>query len=65
MIDRGYGRIVNVLLGWGCFSENMKGFLVYVVSKVVLNVLMFKFVNYIFDNIDVIINVMSFGWVYI
>ena len=64
MIDRGYGRIVNVSSGGGCFSENMKGPLAYAVSKAALNALTLKFANHIPDNTDVTINAMSPGWVH-
>jgi len=37
MLQRGYGRIVNVSSGWGSFAEGMEGPAAYAISKAALN----------------------------
>lgn len=37
MIERGYGRIVNLTSGYGCFSEGLGGPAAYSISKAALN----------------------------
>ena len=64
MIDRGYGRIVNVSSGYGSFAEGMEGPLAYAVSKAALNAMTLKLANDVADHSNVKINAMCPGWVH-
>jgi len=39
MLERGYGRIVNVTSGYGSFSEGLAGPAAYAISKAALSAL--------------------------
>lgn len=60
MNSKGYGRIVNVSSGWGCFSEGLKGPLTYSVAKAALNALTVGFAKHVKG--DVKINAICPGW---
>lgn len=64
MIERDYGRIVNVSSGWGAFAENMEGPVAYAVSKAALNALTLKLANEVGDDNNIKINAMCPGWVH-
>lgn len=61
MIERGYGRIVNISSGWGSFGEGLSGPLSYSVSKAALNALTKNISKDLPPN--VLINSMCPGWV--
>jgi len=61
MLERGYGRIVNLSSGWGSFSEGLGGPVSYAVSKAALNALTVKAAREVSGNIK--INAMCPGWV--
>ncbi|WP_137167094.1 SDR family NAD(P)-dependent oxidoreductase [Salinimonas lutimaris] len=64
MIERDYGRIINVTSGWGAFAEKMEGPVAYAVSKAALNALTLKLANDVGDDKNVKINAMCPGWVH-
>ncbi|AXR06447.1 SDR family NAD(P)-dependent oxidoreductase [Salinimonas sediminis] len=64
MIERNYGRIINVSSGWGSFNEGMEGPLAYAVSKAALNALTLKLANGIDSDKNIKINAMCPGWVH-
>jgi len=69
MIERKFGRIVNVSSSWGSFHDQLQGPLCYAISKAALNALTVKMAAVIDeaakdDDIDVTINSMSPGWVH-
>lgn len=61
MIQRGYGRIVNVSAGGGLFSEGLDGPVAYSVSKAALNALTLRISRDL--PADVKVNSMCPGWV--
>ena len=61
MIERGYGRVVNVSSGYGSFDEGLQGPASYCMSKVALNALTVKMAQSLPANVKV--NAMSPGWV--
>lgn len=61
MMQRGYGRIVNVSSGWGAFSDGLNGPAAYSVSKAALNALTLSYSNSMTNNVKV--NAMCPGWV--
>ena len=61
MLQRGYGRIVNVSAGGGLFSEGLDGPLAYSVSKAALNALTLRVSRTL--PTDVKVNSMCPGWV--
>ncbi len=61
MIERGYGRIVNVSSGWGSFVDGLNGPAAYSVSKAALNALTLSFSQAVPHNVK--INAMCPGWV--
>lgn len=61
MVERGYGRIVNVSSGWGSFAEGLTGPAAYSVSKAALNALTLSLAKDLPNNVKV--NSMSPGWV--
>lgn len=61
MIEHGYGRIVNVSSGWGCFAEGLQGPTAYAVSKAALNALTHSAAASFPDCVK--INAMCPGWV--
>ena len=65
MVERNFGRIINVSSGWGAFAENLEGPLAYAVSKAALNALTLNVANQIRDDAtDVKVNAMCPGWVH-
>ena len=61
MIERGYGRIVNVSSGWGAFAEGMGGPGAYGVTKAALNALTVRLAKELPPAVKV--NAMCPGWV--
>ncbi len=61
MIEREYGRIVNLSSGWGAFAEGLTGPGAYAVSKAGLNALTLSWSQALPDNVK--INAMCPGWV--
>lgn len=61
MVDRGFGRIVNVSSGWGSFAEGLGGPAAYGVTKAALNALTVRLAQELPDTIKV--NAMCPGWV--
>jgi len=61
MVDRGYGRIVNVSSGWGSFVEGIGGPSGYGVAKAALNALTVTVARDLPDT--VLVNAMCPGWV--
>lgn len=61
MLDRGYGRIVNLSSGWGSFGEGLSGPFAYAVSKAALDALTFSIGRDLQG--DVKINACCPGWV--
>ncbi len=61
MIERRYGRIVNVSSGWGAFAEGLDGSGLYGVTKAALNALTLRLAKELPDTIKV--NAMCPGWV--
>lgn len=61
MIERGYGRIVNVSSGWGSFAEGMGGPGLYGITKAALNALTARFSKELPPSVKV--NAMCPGWV--
>jgi NAD(P)-dependent dehydrogenase (short-subunit alcohol dehydrogenase family) len=61
MLERGYGRVVNVSSGYGAFAEGLEGPAPYSLSKSVLNALTLKLAGEVKG--DVKINSACPGWV--
>ncbi|MGL4423454.1 MAG: SDR family NAD(P)-dependent oxidoreductase [Gemmataceae bacterium] len=61
MIERGYGRIVNVSSGWGAFSEGLGGPAFYGITKAALNALTVRLAAELPATVKV--NAMCPGWV--
>lgn len=61
MIERGYGRIVNVSSDWGAFSQGLGGPGAYGVAKAALNALTLALSRELPDSVK--INAMCPGWV--
>jgi NAD(P)-dependent dehydrogenase (short-subunit alcohol dehydrogenase family) len=61
MIERGYGRIVNVSSGWGSFAEGLGGPGDYGVTKAALNALTVRLSKELPSSVKV--NAMCPGWV--
>ena len=61
MIDRRYGRVVNVSSGWGAFSDGIGGPGAYGVTKAALNALTVSAARGLRGNVK--INTMCPGWV--
>jgi NAD(P)-dependent dehydrogenase (short-subunit alcohol dehydrogenase family) len=65
MIDRGYGRVVNVSSGSGSFGEGLDpGHAPYAASKSALNALTMTLDTTLPDTVDVKVNSMCPGWVH-
>jgi len=65
MIDRGYGRVVNMSSGSGSFGEGLDPqHAAYAASKSALNVLTMTLDDTIPDDPDVKVNAMCPGWVH-
>jgi NAD(P)-dependent dehydrogenase (short-subunit alcohol dehydrogenase family) len=62
MVDRGYGRVVNVSSGSGSFGEGMD-LGTYSVSKAALNALTVTAAAEIPSDVDVAITALCPGWV--
>ena len=62
MIDRGYGRVVNVSSGSGSFAEGMD-LGTYSVSKAALDALTVTTAAEVPAGVDVLINAVCPGWV--
>lgn len=61
MIDRDFGRIVNVSSGWGAFAEGLGGPNAYGIAKAALNALTLAMVRDLPETVK--INAMCPGWV--
>jgi NAD(P)-dependent dehydrogenase (short-subunit alcohol dehydrogenase family) len=61
MVERGYGRVVNVSSGYGSFGEGLEGPAAYCVSKTALNALTVKLAREVTG--DVKVNAVCPGWV--
>ena len=61
MLERGYGRVVNVSSGYGAISEGLEGPAPYSVSKAALNALTIKLASEMGG--DVKVNAACPGWV--
>jgi NAD(P)-dependent dehydrogenase (short-subunit alcohol dehydrogenase family) len=61
MIEREYGRIVNVSSGWGSFAEGMEGPGDYGITKAALNALTVRLAKELPPSVKV--NAMCPGWV--
>lgn len=61
MVDRGFGRVVNVSSGWGSFAEGLGGPATYSVTKAALNALTVKTSREVRG--DVAVNSMCPDWV--
>lgn len=62
MIERGYGRVVNLSSGWGSFSDGLTGPPTYSVSKAALNALTLAMARSVSSK-NVKMNAMCPGWV--
>lgn len=62
MIEKGYGRIVNVSSGWGSFSEGLQGPAIYSTTKAGLNAVTVTTARSLPNTIK--INSMCPGWVH-
>ncbi|MFO0915077.1 MAG: SDR family NAD(P)-dependent oxidoreductase [Pirellulales bacterium] len=61
MINRGYGRIVNLSSGWGSFAEGLGGPGAYGITKAALNALTIRLAAELPASVKV--NAMCPGWV--
>jgi NAD(P)-dependent dehydrogenase (short-subunit alcohol dehydrogenase family) len=61
MIERGYGRVVNVSSGYGAFAEGLEGPAPYALSKAALNALTLRLAGEVRG--DVKVNAACPGWV--
>jgi NAD(P)-dependent dehydrogenase (short-subunit alcohol dehydrogenase family) len=61
MVERRYGRIVNLSSGWGSFAEGLSGPGLYGVTKAALNALTVRLADELPPSIKV--NAMCPGWV--
>jgi NAD(P)-dependent dehydrogenase (short-subunit alcohol dehydrogenase family) len=61
MLERGYGRIVNMSSGWGSFAQGLGGPGLYGVTKAALNALTVRLADELPMSIKV--NAMCPGWV--
>lgn len=64
MVERNFGRIVNVSSGWGAFNEGMEGPLAYSVSKAALNAMTVNVAGQVKEASNVKVNAMCPGWVH-
>ncbi|MBU2977004.1 SDR family NAD(P)-dependent oxidoreductase [Alteromonas sp. C1M14] len=63
MVEKNYGRIVNLSSGYGSFEQGINGPTAYSVSKAALNALTVNIANSV-DAANVKINSMTPGWVH-
>jgi NAD(P)-dependent dehydrogenase (short-subunit alcohol dehydrogenase family) len=61
MVERGYGRVVNVSSGYGAFSSGLGPDTAYAISKAALNALTLKLSRELRG--DVKVNAVDPGWV--
>jgi NAD(P)-dependent dehydrogenase (short-subunit alcohol dehydrogenase family) len=61
MMDRGWGRVVNVSSAWGSFDEGLEGTPSYSITKAALNALTVHLARE--AGPDVLINALCPGWV--
>jgi len=61
MVERGYGRIVNISSGWGSFTEGLGGPGFYGITKAALNALTVRLAKELPDTVKV--NALCPGWV--
>lgn len=61
MVERSYGRVVNISSGWGAFSEGVAGPGAYGVAKAALNALTVSAARTLPNSVKV--NAMCPGWV--
>jgi len=61
MVERGYGRVVNVSSGYGAFAEGLQGPGAYALSKAALNALTLRLAHEVSG--DVKVNAACPGWV--
>lgn len=61
MVERGYGRIVNVSSGWGSFAEGLEGPAAYAITKAALGAITVKLAQALHG--DVKANAVCPGWV--
>lgn len=61
MVERGYGRVVNVSSGYGSFAEGLDGPAAYALSKAALNALTLRLAGEVSG--DVKVNAACPGWV--
>ncbi len=61
MVERGYGRVVNVSSEWGSFNEGLTGPAAYSASKAALNTLTLTLAQSVPKSVKV--NSMTPGWV--
>ena len=69
MIERGFGRIINVSSSYGSFAEELKGPFSYAISKAAVNALTVKMAAAVDEAangepLDVAVNSMTPGWVH-
>lgn len=63
MLERGYGRVVNVSSGYGSFGEGLGGPAAYSLSKALMNAVTVKLAQCLPDGKDVKVNSVCPGWV--
>ena len=61
MIERNWGRVVNISSAWGSFAEGLEGVPSYAITKAALNALTIHLARE--AGPDVLINAMCPGWV--
>jgi NAD(P)-dependent dehydrogenase (short-subunit alcohol dehydrogenase family) len=61
MLERGYGRVVNLSSGYGCFAEGLQGPAACALSKAALNALTVRLARE--ARGDVAVNAACPGWV--
>lgn len=69
MIERGFGRVINVSSSYGSFHESLAGPFSYAISKAAVNALTVKMAAVVDDakknkDINVAVNSMTPGWVH-
>ena len=69
MIERGFGRIINVSSSYGSFAEGLEGPMCYAITKAAINALTVKMAAVVDEaadgkSLDVTVNSMTPGWVH-